>query len=193
MVLFVGACFDPGSLAIVTEFVPGGSLRELLCQRNLELSEPAVYSIALDIARGMTFLHQHHLLHRDLKSHNLLLDENRRVRTQGMWCGGMSGCGVVVCEVLRCVVYQCVCVHFWCESCVVVAPHKQLNSSFSQVKVTDFGLAKWLDGDQHAFTGCGTRYSYDTALWCHVDVVHLTTPPHPTPSHLTIPQRLGCA
>ena len=36
--------------------------------------------MALDIAQGMMFLHSRGYIHRDLKSHNLLVDDNLRIK-----------------------------------------------------------------------------------------------------------------
>jgi sterile alpha motif and leucine zipper-containing kinase AZK len=37
-------------------------------------------SVLLDTARGMTYLHKVHIVHRDLKSHNLLVDQHFVIR-----------------------------------------------------------------------------------------------------------------
>ncbi len=39
--------------------------------------------MALDITEGMAYLHSKRIIHRDLKSHNLLVDENWTVKVAG--------------------------------------------------------------------------------------------------------------
>ena len=59
----------------------GGSLRKYLHQQEPH-SVPVnlVLKLALDIARGMQYLHSQGVLHRDLKSENLLLGEDLCVK-----------------------------------------------------------------------------------------------------------------
>ncbi|KAI0563570.1 Serine/threonine-protein kinase [Gracilaria domingensis] len=76
IVLFLGACTVPPQLCILTEFCHGGSLFAALRKRSWRqcLSLQDLRSVARYIARGMRYLHACHIIHRDLKSQNLLLD-----------------------------------------------------------------------------------------------------------------------
>ncbi|KAJ8771776.1 hypothetical protein K2173_026953 [Erythroxylum novogranatense] len=81
IITFVAACKKPPVFCIITEYLAGGSLRKYLHQQEPH-SVPfhLVLKLALDIARGMQFLHAEGILHRDLKSENLLLGEDMCVK-----------------------------------------------------------------------------------------------------------------
>lgn len=71
-------CFDStvdSPYLVVTEFCSGGSLFDLLYNSKQELSLRQKVKILTDVAAGMRCLHQHKpcILHRDLKSSNILL------------------------------------------------------------------------------------------------------------------------
>jgi serine/threonine protein kinase len=70
----------------VTELMTGGSLEDVLHDPKRDLLWPARESIALQVALGMEHLHNKQLLHRDLKSANVLLDKelNAKVCDFGM-------------------------------------------------------------------------------------------------------------
>lgn len=72
VVRFIGACWKPLVWCIATEYAKGGSLRMFLARRRVIPLRLAV-KYALDVARGMEYLHSHGVLHRDLKSDNLLI------------------------------------------------------------------------------------------------------------------------
>ncbi|XP_008793254.2 probable serine/threonine-protein kinase SIS8 isoform X2 [Phoenix dactylifera] len=78
VVLFMGAVTRPPNLSIMTEFLPRGSLYRLLHRLNVQLDEKRRLKMALDVAKGMNYLHTSHptIVHRDLKSPNLLVDKN---------------------------------------------------------------------------------------------------------------------
>ncbi|KAF6152243.1 hypothetical protein GIB67_005897 [Kingdonia uniflora] len=78
VVLFMGAVTRPPNLSILTEFLPRGSLYRLLHRPNIQLDEKRRLRMALDVAKGMNYLHTSHptIVHRDLKSPNLLVDKN---------------------------------------------------------------------------------------------------------------------
>eukprot|EP00891_Asterochloris_glomerata_P009732 jgi/Astpho2/9732/e_gw1.00149.41.1_t len=88
VVLFMGACTRAPNLSIVTQFVPRGSLYRLLHRSGtatspaLKLDDQKRIRIALDVARGMNYLHscKPPIVHRDLKSPNLLVDKDLTVK-----------------------------------------------------------------------------------------------------------------
>ncbi|KNA14796.1 hypothetical protein SOVF_104290 [Spinacia oleracea] len=82
VVLFMGAVTRPPHLSIVSEFLPRGSLYRILHRPNCQIDEKRRIKMALDVARGMNCLHTSTptIVHRDLKSPNLLVDKNWNVK-----------------------------------------------------------------------------------------------------------------
>jgi len=75
IVQFFGACVVDGRMMLVTELMEGGDLRSALSSDvagNLGWYRLGK-GLALDIARGLHFLHEHNVVHRDIKSKNVLL------------------------------------------------------------------------------------------------------------------------
>ncbi|CAN1154559.1 Serine/threonine/tyrosine-protein kinase HT1 [Linum perenne] len=78
---FASACKKPPVFCIITEYLAGGSLKKYLHhQQPYSLPLSLVLKLALDIAHGMQYLHSQGILHRDLKSENLLLDQDMSVK-----------------------------------------------------------------------------------------------------------------
>ncbi|KAI3988613.1 hypothetical protein MKX01_026977 [Papaver californicum] len=104
VLLFMGAVTSPKHLCIVTEFLPRGSLFQLLQRGTCKIDWRRCVLMALDIARGMTYLHscKPAVVHCDLKSSNLLVDKNWTVKVgdfglsrlnHAMYLSGKSGKG----------------------------------------------------------------------------------------------------
>lgn len=77
----VGYCYEDAHMALVYEYMAKGNLKELLSVKddNNVLSWQERLQIALDAAQGLDYLHngcKPPIIHRDIKSTNILLHEN---------------------------------------------------------------------------------------------------------------------
>ncbi|XP_041002520.1 calcium/calmodulin-regulated receptor-like kinase 2 [Juglans microcarpa x Juglans regia] len=84
LVNLVGYCVDKGQHMLIYEFMSNGSLENLLYgQEEQILSWEERLQIALDISHGIEYLHEGAvppIIHRDLKSANILLDRSMRAK-----------------------------------------------------------------------------------------------------------------
>ncbi|MHA7841442.1 MAG: protein kinase [Gammaproteobacteria bacterium] len=79
IVQLYGACVDGGHLALITEYMDGGSLENYVAGcPSLTLGQQ--YRWALDLAQGLYYLHSQGLYHRDLTASNVLLNQYGQIK-----------------------------------------------------------------------------------------------------------------
>eukprot|EP00002_Diphylleia_rotans_P018507 TRINITY_DN3581_c0_g1_i1.p1 TRINITY_DN3581_c0_g1~~TRINITY_DN3581_c0_g1_i1.p1 ORF type:complete len:2533 (-),score=428.58 TRINITY_DN3581_c0_g1_i1:64-7662(-) len=90
ILLYMGVVIESPNLCIISEFMARGSLYDVLHDQNTTLDKIVRVGFLLDAAKGMQYLHMSKppILHRDLKSSNLLLDEKWNLKISDF---GLSG------------------------------------------------------------------------------------------------------
>jgi serine/threonine protein kinase len=81
VVKFIGSEVVGNTFRIFIEFVEGGSISSLLDkQGGFEPSDPRFCQIAVDVLRGLQYIHSIGIIHRDIKGDNILLDCDGRAK-----------------------------------------------------------------------------------------------------------------
>lgn len=78
VVQFMGVAYDDlrQRLCLVTELMERGSLSDLLYRKGANLSLSLKLKLAIHAVEGMVYLHEQSIMHRDLKTQNLLVSSN---------------------------------------------------------------------------------------------------------------------
>ncbi|KAA8527692.1 hypothetical protein F0562_035439 [Nyssa sinensis] len=105
LVKLEGFCIDPedANCYLVYEYVENGSLHSRLHgNKNEKLSWKTRLRIAVDIANGLQYIHEHtrpRVVHKDIKSSNILLDANMRAKIANFGLA-KSGCNAITMHIV---------------------------------------------------------------------------------------------
>lgn len=76
---FMGVLYKDKRLHLITEYVAGGTLHQLIQDPSVQLSWVHRAKLARDVSAGVGYLHRMNVIHRDLNSHNCLVREDKTV------------------------------------------------------------------------------------------------------------------
>jgi len=140
VVRMFGACLKPGNVCIVEELMDGGSLHALLHVRKRELKMSDILRVALDVASAMQYLHSKSIVHRDLKSHNVLLSSR-----------GAKVCDFGIARAL--------------EQTLLSSVASKTNASGSTAGTPAYMAPELFHGDGKAVTTKCDVYSFSVLMW----------------------------
>jgi len=80
IVQFLGICDHTSGIYLITEYVEHGDLFDLLIFGERDIGWKQKVKIALQVGTAVYYLHTRNIIHRDLKSQNVLIGESMKVK-----------------------------------------------------------------------------------------------------------------
>ncbi|KAG0467361.1 hypothetical protein HPP92_018316 [Vanilla planifolia] len=129
----LGFCYSDGEILLIHEFGKKGSLGDALIRSEASFNWRVRWQIALGAAQGLAYLHKDyvpHLLHRNVKSNNILLDEYFEPKLAGYGLDRLIGEAS----------YQACMSTELCSCCYVAPENSCCMKATEQMDVYSFGV-----------------------------------------------------
>ncbi|KAL8183238.1 UNVERIFIED_CONTAM: hypothetical protein K2H54_027278 [Gekko kuhli] len=88
---YLGTCLKDNIVSIFMEFVPGGSISSII-HRFGPLPEIVFCKYTRQILHGVAYLHENHVVHRDIKGNNIMLMPNGVIKLIDFGCAKRLAC-----------------------------------------------------------------------------------------------------
>lgn len=96
IIAYYDSFVEDKALMIVMEYAEGGTIFEFLQSRDGELlSEDDIMYLFVQMVISLQTIHSHNILHRDLKTQNIMLDKKYKVGGGKRKAGGKGGRNVL--------------------------------------------------------------------------------------------------
>ena len=79
IIAYYDSFVEDKALMIVMEYAEGGTIFEYLQSRDSLLEEEEILQLFVQMVLSLQQVHNHNILHRDLKTQNIMLDKRRKV------------------------------------------------------------------------------------------------------------------
>lgn len=80
IILYMGVSFDNNDCYMITEYAQGDSLFKFIHDSKKKFNDLQKINIAYQIATAIQYIHYRDIIHKDLKTDNILLDENYKIK-----------------------------------------------------------------------------------------------------------------
>ncbi len=84
MMMMMMISIGQGKLYIITEYAGNGNLHDYIKKQKTKLPEDLIWKLFIQILMGLNHMHERKILHRDIKTLNVFLDDGLNVKLGDM-------------------------------------------------------------------------------------------------------------
>ncbi|KAK6149186.1 hypothetical protein DH2020_016711 [Rehmannia glutinosa] len=160
IVKILGFCHSDDAIFLIYEYLPKGSLGDLIGKTDFNIPWSVRLKIAIGIAQGLAYLHRDyvpHLLNRNLKSNNVLLDDDFEPKLTDFALNRIVGENT----------FQSIVASECASSCYLAPEYGHTKKATEQNDTYSFGvvLLELLTGRQAEQNESGEEPSLDVVKW----------------------------